>query len=184
MFRAIVFTVVDCGFRPRTALELDDSAEIRLQKIEKLIEQSKFGVHDLSNMRLDPKSNLPRFNMPLELGLFLGAKRFGEPKHKKKRAIILDQEQYRYQQSISDISGQDIKSHNNDPNSAIRCIRDFLKNASGRKSIPGARHIIDRYAKYESDLPRIVAVLRYDIDDLTFNDLWETMVEWQKENFE
>ena len=53
MFRAIVFAVVDCGYSPRSALEFDDSGDIRLHKIERLIENSKFGIHDISNMELD-----------------------------------------------------------------------------------------------------------------------------------
>lgn len=182
MFRAMVFAVVDCGYEPRCALEANDSGQIRLQKIEQIIEQSKFGIHDLSNMELDRSNNLPRFNMPLELGMFLGAKRFGSDEQKDKRLIILDSEPYRYKISISDISGQDISCHSGKPEEAIRCIRDWLKSVSRRTSIPGATYILDRYKRYEIDLPRICELLRYDVDGLTFNDLWETMVEWQKVN--
>ena len=46
--------------------------------------------------------------MPLELGPFLGAKRFGDPVQREKRKLILDLEQYRYQKSISDLEGIDI----------------------------------------------------------------------------
>ena len=179
IFRAIVFSVVDCGYRPRCALEVIDGSQVRLQKIEALIEQSRFGVHDLSNMDLDPDSKLPRFNMPLELGLFLGAKRFGNDRQKDKRALILDRDRYRYQKAISDISGQDIQSHNGEPAEAIRCVRDWLRTVSRRTTLPGAGHIIGRYEQYEADLPAICAALRYEEDRLTFNDLWETMVEWQ-----
>jgi hypothetical protein len=58
-----------CGFRPRCALELDDSAEVRIDKILRKIAECRFGVHDLSRTELDAASALPRFNMPLELGL-------------------------------------------------------------------------------------------------------------------
>lgn len=185
IFQAYVFAVVDCGYKPRCAREIIDSGEVRLQKIEKLIEQSKFGIHDLSNMTLDPASGLPRFNMPLELGMFLGAKRFSaDAKQKSKRLIILDREPYRYQQAISDISGQDIECHNGNAESAIRCVRHWLNAVSGRKSIPGANHVIRRYRAYATDLPKICNELRYDPDDLTFNDLWETMAEWERANSE
>ncbi len=50
--------------------------------------------------------SLPRFNMPLELGIFLGAKRFGSQKQKQKNGLILDREKYRYQSFCSDIAGQ------------------------------------------------------------------------------
>ena len=184
MFRAIVFAVVDCGYEPRCALEAIDGGEVRLQKIEKIIEESKFGIHDLSNMSLDPVTKLPRFNMPLELGLFLGAKRFGEGRQKEKRLIILDLDQFRYRKAISDISGQDIECHNGNTDEAIACIRNWLRTVSKRKTIPGPRNIKDRYNQYTADLPAICKNLKYDADDLTFNDLWETMVEWQKANAE
>jgi hypothetical protein len=54
------------------ALEDDDAGEFRLSKIERIIEECKFGIHDLSAVALDVATGLPRFNMPLELGLFLG----------------------------------------------------------------------------------------------------------------
>jgi hypothetical protein len=73
----IVFAIYDLGFVARCALEDDDGGEIRLSKIERIIEECKFGIHDLSAVAIDPATNLPRFNMPLELGLFLGCKRFG-----------------------------------------------------------------------------------------------------------
>ncbi len=180
IFRAYVFAIVYCGYRPRSAREIIDGGDIRLQKIENLIEQSKFGIHDISNMELDADSGLPRFNMPLELGVFLGAKRFGDGSQKEKRLIILDSDQYRYQQAISDISGQDIECHNGDPADAIRCVRHWLRAVSRRTTIPGPARINSAYAEYEADLPQICDELQYDLDDLTFNDLWETMVEWQK----
>ncbi len=181
MFRALVFAVIDCGYTPRSALEVVDSGDIRLQKIERIIEQSMYGIHDLSNMELDKDSGLPRFNMPLELGLFLGAKRYGEGRQKKKRLIVLDQERHRYQKSISDISGQDIKSHKGNQETAIRCIRDWLQTASRSKTLPGARYITKRYREFETTLPIICKVLKLDADHLTFNDLWETIIEWQRQ---
>jgi len=47
-------------------------------------------------------------NMPFELGLFLGAKRFGAGLQGKKAAIVLDRAPFRYRAALSDISGQDI----------------------------------------------------------------------------
>jgi hypothetical protein len=182
MFRAIVFAVVDCKFSPRCALEEIDSGNIRLEKIQSIISECKYGIHDLSNMKLDESSGLPRFNMPLELGLFLGAKRYGDEVQKRKRLIIMDKDPYRYQQSISDISGQDVQCHDGDVEEAIRRIRDWLRNASGRKALHGSNHMISRYRQYEADYPAICAALRYDETGLPFNDLWETMTEWQTQN--
>ena len=111
IFNAIVFSVYDLGFVARCALEEDDAAEFRLLKIERLIEECRFGINDLSAVTLDPATGLPRFNMPLELGLFLGCKRFGPANQAKKRCLILDGDPYRYRAFLSDVAGQDIRSH-------------------------------------------------------------------------
>jgi hypothetical protein len=73
-FRALVFGVIACGYRVRCAREVDDAAETRIEKLYRIIEQSRYGIHDISRTELDEASQLPRFNMPLELGMFLGAK--------------------------------------------------------------------------------------------------------------
>ena len=46
---------------------------IRVDKIYDLISESNYGIHDISRVTLDHVHRLPRFNMPLELGLWLGA---------------------------------------------------------------------------------------------------------------
>ena len=74
LFDAIIFAVHDCGFIARSALEVDDSDQARVDKILDIVEQSKFGIHDISRAGVDRQTGLARFNMPLELGFFLGAK--------------------------------------------------------------------------------------------------------------
>ena len=120
-FRALIFAILVCGFRPRSARELDDGGQTRIDKIFALIEQCRYGIHDLSRTELDAVNNLPRFNMPLELGLFLGAKRYGGKHQKAKRVLILDVEQFRYQRFISDLAGMDIHEHGGDPASIAFC---------------------------------------------------------------
>ena len=99
-FRALIFAVYACGFRVRSARELDDSGQTRIDKLYGLIEDCRYGIHDLSRTELDAANGLPRFNIPLELGIFLGAKRYGGPAQKLKRTLILDVEPYRYQRFI------------------------------------------------------------------------------------
>lgn len=179
---ALVFAIFDCGFVPRCALEEDDSGNVRFDKIQKLISETKFGVHDISRTELDGVTGLPRFNMPLELGVFIGAKRFGDGKHKNKNCLILDKERYRYQAFISDIAGYDIRCHNNNSNDLISCVRNWLNDASRRRTIPGGRAISRRFHAFESDLPRMCAEVPIEIDELTFNDYSQVISEWLKEN--
>ncbi len=79
LFEAIVFSVTACGFRLRCALEEDDASKIRFEKLCTIIEACSHSIHDLSRTELN-ENNLPRFNMPFELGLTIGAKVFGGKK--------------------------------------------------------------------------------------------------------
>lgn len=178
---AIVFAIYDCGFIPRCALEENNAGNIRFDKIQRIIAECKFGVHDISRTELDEVNQLPRFNMPLELGVFLGARRYGTKEQKNKNCLILDREQYRYQKYISDIAGQDIRAHNDNPETAIGLIRDWLNAASERKTIPGGRDITRRYLEFLRDLPEICRNARLEADEITYNDFSAFATNWLKE---
>ena len=85
LFDAMVFAIHDCGFIPRCALE-EDASQVRIDKIYSIIADCRYGIHDISRTELDEGSGLPRFNMPLELGVFLGAKKFGIEEQERKNA--------------------------------------------------------------------------------------------------
>ncbi len=181
MLYAMTFTVYDCGYRPRCALELDDGGQVRIDKISKIISECKFGIHDISRTELDEK-HLPRFNMPLELGIFLGAKKFGSIIDKQKVALILDRDKYRYQIYISDIAGQDIMAHSNDPAAVIPIVRNWLRNSSGRRTIPGGNAILARYNIFKTELPILCSSLHLEHGSLIFNDYALLASEWIKSN--
>lgn len=178
----IVFAIYDCGFTPRCSLEEDNSGHVRFEKIQNLIAESKFGIHDISRTDLDPATNLPRFNMPLELGVFIGAKKYGNSHQKSKNILILDKEQYRYQAFISDIAGNDIRSHQNSVENVITHVRNWLNDASGRKTIPGGKKILKRYKDFQCDLPKIANAADLELDEMTYNDYSNFVSEWLKEN--
>lgn len=160
IFEAIVFAVSDAGFSARSARERLDSSQIRLHKIVDLIGRSRYSIHDLSRTELDDATTLPRFNMPLELGIDLGCKAFSRP-HARKTLLVFDAEQYRYQKFLSDIGGQDIQRHANNPKTAVARVRDWLSAESGVNTIPGGAAIYDRYLRFREDLPGLcTTVLR------------------------
>ena len=178
VFDAIVFTVYDLGFVARCALEVDDSGEIRLEKIQRIVEQCRYGIHDISSVALDVKTGLPRFNMPLELGLYLGCKRFGAPAQRKKACLVLDSEPYRYRDFISDIAGQDIHVHEGKPERAITEVRDWLSGVSRSKLLPGGAEVVESHQRFLRDLPAICEVLRREPESLTFVDMSEMIELW------
>jgi hypothetical protein len=177
-FEAIVFAVARSGFTPRCARENDDGGEIRFEKICRIIAESRYGIHDISKTELDPGSGLPRFNMPFELGLFLGAHRFGGKKHSRKKSLIFDREGHRYQSFISDIAGQDIHSHDSSLGSLIEQISTWLLDQAQDYGIPGGRAIAAEFNRFRIDLPAIAAAKRLQPEELTFKDLTNIAAEW------
>ena len=178
VFNAIVFAVFDLGFVPRCALEVDDSSVTRLDKIMRIIEECRYGIHDISAVTLGSATNLPRFNMPLELGLYLGCKRYGDRQQHKKACLVMDSDQYRYQASISDISGQDIHAHKGKPDTAIVEARNWLSSVSRRKGLPGGAEVVDRYKRFRKDVPAICKELKLTPKDLTFADRCDVIRTW------
>jgi hypothetical protein len=183
LFEAIAFATADCGYHPRSALEVDDSSQVRIERITGIISESRLSVHDISRTQLDRGTRLPRFNMPLELGIFLGAKSFGSGEHKRKVAIILDTERYRYQKFISDIAGQDIRAHRGRIDEAIREVRDFLStHREAGVFLPGGDKIVERYHRFVDSIPRTCRKLHLDPDRLNFRDLTSLIFAWLEEH--
>ncbi|HTG14596.1 MAG TPA: hypothetical protein VK747_04935 [Blastocatellia bacterium] len=175
---ALVFAVHDAGFVARCALEVSDATQNRLEKILRIISECRYGVHDISRTEIDAAVSLPRFNMPLELGLFLGCQRFGDRMQRTKSCLIMDREPYRYQRFISDIAGQDIYSHNNQPEQAIGLIGNWLRTESKRVGIPGQAAMRARYEHFQHDLPELCAQLKIQVEELTFVDYFRVVVRW------
>lgn len=184
LFEAAVFAILDCGFVARSAAEDEDSSTPRVEKIYKLIQESRYGVHDISRVTLDPKNRLPRFNMPLELGIWLGAKRFGNKQDRAKRALVFDKVDHRYQKFCSDISGQDLKSHNNDPHIVVRRVRNWLHNSPDYKRVvfPGPEKMVRRYEEFRAQLPARCRLHGLNWRDLEFNDYALLVAGWLKAN--
>jgi hypothetical protein len=181
LFNALIFAVYDCGFVARCALEEDDGSRIRVEKIYQIISDCRLGVHDLSRVKLDRDTRLPRFNMPMELGAFLGAKHFGDSAQKRKSCLILDSEQYRYQKFISDIAGQDIRAHENDAQAIVNILRNWLRGYSSA-AIPSGGVIWDRYETFKHDLPLLCRELRLRRKELIWNDYVQLIARWLTRN--
>jgi hypothetical protein len=182
LFEALVFSIRDCGFIPRSALEVEDSGQARVLKILDLIEQSKYGIHDVSRAGIDPATGLARFNMPLELGFFLGAQRYGTAKHRQKRCLVLDRDRYRYRDFCSDIAGQDVRAHGDQPRDAIRAVRDWLSTYRTAVQTPGGKAIFVRYEQFRAQLAVQAADVHLDVGELTFGDYTKLVIGWLDEN--
>jgi hypothetical protein len=178
LFRALIFAVFECGLIPRCAQEVYDAGEVRIEKIARIIRDCRWGIHDISRTDVNSRG-LPRFNMALELGLFLGAKRFGTRPQTRKSCLVLDRDKYRYQEFISDIAGQDIVAHADDPTEAIMAVRDWLSvSKAGVRRPPGGAAIAARYGRFLGELPRICADAELQIGELTFVEFADMASTW------
>jgi hypothetical protein len=181
LLRAAVFTIQACGFTARIALENTGSESVRLDRLVRMIGECGLGIHDLSRVRLTSPTDLPRFNMPFECGVFYGARRFGAQAQRRKRFLLLDQEPFQYQRTMSDVAGLDPRAHGNDPEKLIACIRDFL--AEGLDPMPmGPTRISALYREFLLALPSLTAnaeVTLAEIEPLSaFNDWYLFASRW------
>lgn len=180
IFNATVYTIVRSRYRARCALEADNAADNRLDKIYGIIAECKFGVHDISRTEADGEPPLPRFNMPFELGLFRGARRYGARDQKTKVCIVFDKERFRFQRYISDIAGQDIHAHDGDVPTLIQELATWLRAQHGGADVPGGRAIATEYATFQEILPAICKGRGMELDELTFDDFSGIVVAYVK----
>ena len=184
LFHGIVFVAHHMNLDPKSAIAMADAGQPRLDKILSLIENCKYSIHDLSRTELDPNHGLPRFNVPFELGLDLGCKRYGKRHHRQKTALILDVDRYRYRKFISDIAGLDIEEHHGSVAGAITVVRNWLRHAANPLSIeaPSGATIYARYQAFQLALPRMRNDLKWDVNDLSFADYSWAVHDWIKNN--
>jgi len=180
---AILFAIHDCGFIARTALEVTGSAETRLDKIIRIIRESRWSLHDISRVEITPDSPLPRFNMPFECGLALGLQRFGARKDRARDFLVLAARRHQDKRTLSDLAGQDGAYHQNKPAIAIDAIRRFLAPKSP-SPVRGGTAIKTRYRQFQSELPKLLTGLeisKKEIHGLDYvPELLKVMIEWQR----
>lgn len=165
MLQALIFTIIICRLEPRIALEREDSGEERIDKIKGLIRSSKYSIHDISRMEPLKKDQLPRFNMPFELGLDLGCRTYGGGKLATKKTLILEKRKHRYKKVISDISGNDIRSHNSNIKTLIRNTRNWILTTTN-VNLPSANHIWRDFNIFYTNFIATCRELDYDEKDM------------------
>jgi hypothetical protein len=179
LMKAQMFGIQACGCRPRCARESDDAAEVRIEKILRIIQECRLGIHDLSRKGSDPAHGLARFNMPFELGLFLGAARYTR---QRKSLLILETKPYDYQKFISDISGQDIRAHDDREDKIIRHVRDWLNTQRLGRLLPGASALLALYRRFQTDTPLLLREVSMIEADATFLDWVSLIWVWLERN--
>jgi len=119
------------------------------------------------------KNELPRFNMPYALGLDIGCAEFGIKKFKEKKILILETDRFHYQKVLSDISGQDIESHDNDPATLIKKFRNWLSTVDKSKSYPSGNFVWRAYNQFYDDVSKTLISKHFteeEIEDMPVSD--------------
>jgi hypothetical protein len=171
LFAATVFTTVACGFRPRAALEDDGRGLMRFERLTELVKACDFGIHDLSRTE-SSADGLPRFNMPFELGLFLGARTYGGSRQKRKNTLVLVKERHILGKYLSDLAGVDPVPHGGTVEGMVDSVRGFFQRALAArasqpaKRLPGAAAIRTSFAAFQHALPKIAEAGGFDPDAL------------------
>jgi hypothetical protein len=179
ILQAILFCISYLGFQPRIATERQDAGEIRLRKINKLIKGAKYSIHDLSRCQAEKADELYRLNMPFELGMDYGCRRYS-PRHHGKRILILAEERFRHQKAISDLAGCDVEVHEGDYQKAVRKVRNWLVSEAGIEA-QGAKRICDAYTDFQEwyyEKQLAAGFSDEDIQDYPTSELMVAMRRW------
>ncbi len=144
------------------------------------MEASKYSIHDLSRCQAATEGEHFRLNMPFELGIDYGCRKYFGQGREDKKILILEERPYRYQAALSDIAGWDIASHNANFETAVRKVRNWLVAEAGAESV-GASKILGAYADfqawyYEEQLRK--GFSEEDIQDYPTSELLHEMIEW------
>lgn len=179
ILQAMLFCIVYLGFYPRIATERADSAESRLSKIIELIEASKYSVHDLSRSQAKKVGEYFRLNMPFELGIDFGCRRYVESCNGKK-ILILEQRRYQLKAALSDLAGCDVEAHGDKFEQAVRKVRNWLVSEADAPQV-GASGILGKYADFQQwyfERQLAAGFSEDDIKDYPTSELLGAMNEW------
>ena len=165
--RCIIFVVVSLGYNPRISTESSNGGTVRLNKIIKLIEESRISIHDISRMKAAEKDEFFRMNMPFELGLDFGCLNYsGDELHKKKKYLIVGEKEYEYMKSLSDISGIDIEYHNCDIDKIVKVIRHWFKKNDNPPNDMHPKEISNHFYDYNKDFYNYAIDNKYEEDEI------------------
>ena len=126
LFHAAVLTIAALGFTPRCARETEGESDPRIDRIARGLRECKYSIHDLSRFQTEGADQLPRFNMPLELGMALALRYHGKITGTPHNWVALVPPGFVHQRFVSDLAGFDPPSHDQTPMSLIRALSAWL----------------------------------------------------------
>lgn len=144
------------------------------------MEASKYSIHDISRCQAAEEGQHFRLNMPFELGIDYGCRKYFGNGREAKKILILEERQYRYQAALSDIAGWDIASHDANYEIAVRKVRNWLVAEAGAERM-GASKILGAYADFQAwyyEKQLSMGFSDEDIQDYPTSELLRAMIDW------
>jgi hypothetical protein len=118
--------------------------------------------------------------MPFELGIDYGCRQYFGHGRDAKRILILEEQRYRYQAALSDLSGCDIQAHGGDFQMAVRKVRNWFV-SEARITAAGSAKILRAYADFQEwywERQLAAGFSEEDILDYPTSELLDAMKEW------
>jgi hypothetical protein len=145
LYIAYIVGICQLDLVPHMASEIPGGKR-RLDRIFELIQSCRYSIHDLSRVEVGPApSAVPRFNMPLELGMTITWASLHPKSH---TWLVWESEPYRLHRSLSDLNGTDANIHNGTPEGVL----SELRNALGRDHPPPVPQMLTVYGLVNSAL--------------------------------
>ena len=118
-------------------------------------------------------------NMPFELGIDYGCQKLKGGKWAGKKILILEKERYRFQKAISDLSGSDIKNHDDKVDKAVAAVRNWLITEELKRGDSGAK-VWDSFNDFQAYLYDEVVEKdgHTSIDDVQIPEIIHHMETW------
>ncbi|QEC72461.1 hypothetical protein FSB73_13035 [Arachidicoccus ginsenosidivorans] len=114
--------------------------------------ESRYGIHDISLVKSQKENEYARMNMPFELGIDYGLRKFGGEKYKGKKFLILGGKKYDHLPAISDINGMDIMCHDNETLTLIQTLRKWFSSVLNIKDQPPPSKLSSEYFEFQTAL--------------------------------
>lgn len=112
-------------------------------------------------------------NMPFELGVEYGCRSFGGRRLKEKRCLVLERDPHEFRKALSDLSGVDIKPHDNEPRSVVRAVRNWFRETVGVRIDEGPAEVWYLFNDFAYDFYERRRAEGFSDDDLNMMSVTE-----------
>lgn len=145
LFIALIAGLTGLGRTPRCVLEVAGGGRSRLERIFSLVASCGASIHDLSRVALSGDHQVPRFNMPFELGMAYAVSQTGSHGF-----FVFEEQPFRLQASLSDLNGHDPHIHDGTQTGVLRCLLDCFGRPSGTPPLASLKAMTKRLTQFAS----------------------------------